>query len=254
MARDMKEFLDINVIELWYVKTMECCSHSLLTLSLIPPCAIHHTISSSRWCSMQDGTRQTVSDLLVKYPSLTSRVVLGNYRTAELGQRLSALVITKQQSNSNNTNNATAGSGRRKGKLLVVSSIHARELTTAETSKLVVESCFLLLQTHRCNRDEQKRKLNFFILLLPCCKVTRFAEYLLQNYGVDPDVTWILDCECDKVARCAHLKERTPQSLKNDVISAFLLMSFTLVILLALAPTDMEIHLILHGRSTSSLR
>ncbi len=84
--------------------------------------------------------------------------------------------------------------------------------------------------------------------------MTRFAEYLLQNYGVDPDVTWILDCECDKVARCAHLKERTPQSLKNDVISAFLLMSFTLVILLALAPTDMEIHLILHGRSTSSLR
>jgi hypothetical protein len=140
MARDMKEFLDINVIELWYVKTMECCSHSLLTLSLIPPYAIHHTISSSRWCSMQDGTRQTVSDLLVKYPSLTSRVFLGNYRTAELGQRLSALVITKQQSNSNNNNNnnATAGSGRRKGKLLVVSSIHARELTTAETSKLVV--------------------------------------------------------------------------------------------------------------------
>lgn len=88
---------------------------------------------------MQDGTRQTVSDLLVKYPSLTSRVFLGNYRTAELGQRLSALVITKQQSNSNNNNNnATAGSGRRKGKLLVVSSIHARELTTAETSKLVV--------------------------------------------------------------------------------------------------------------------
>ena len=25
--------------------------------------------------------------------------------------------------------------------------------------------------------------------------VTRFAEYLLQNYGVDPDITWILDCE-----------------------------------------------------------
>ena len=25
--------------------------------------------------------------------------------------------------------------------------------------------------------------------------VIRFAEYLLQNYGIDPEVTWILDRE-----------------------------------------------------------
>ena len=137
MARDMKEFLDINVIELWYVKTQTMKDRvTIARINLLLTWLSHATIIFS----MQDGTRQTVSDLLVKYPSLTSRVFLGNYRTAELGQRLSALVITKQQSNSNNNNNnnATAGSGRRKGKLLVVSSIHARELTTAETSKLVV--------------------------------------------------------------------------------------------------------------------
>ncbi|HLF89113.1 MAG TPA: M14 family metallopeptidase [Anaerolineales bacterium] len=43
-----------------------------------------------------------------------------------------------------------------KPKLFITSSIHAREYTPAELS-------------------------------------TRFAEYLIQNYGMDPDVTWILD-------------------------------------------------------------
>ena len=32
---------------------------------------------------------------------------------------------------------------------------------------------------------------SFFVYTL----VMRFAEYLLQNYGTDPEVTWILDCE-----------------------------------------------------------
>ena len=51
------------------------------------------------------------------------------------------------------TNSATGGD---KPKLFNTSAIHAREYTTAELS-------------------------------------TRFAEYLLNNYGTDPDVTWILD-------------------------------------------------------------
>ena len=45
-----------------------------------------------------------------------------------------------------------------KGKLLSISSIHAQELSTAEA-------------------------------------MLRFAEFLLQNYGEDPDLDWILDCE-----------------------------------------------------------
>ena len=51
------------------------------------------------------------------------------------------------------TNSAIAGD---KPKLFITASIHAREYTTAETA-------------------------------------TRFAEYLVNNYGVDADATWILD-------------------------------------------------------------
>ncbi len=51
------------------------------------------------------------------------------------------------------TNQATSGP---KPKLFVTSALHAREYTTAEL-------------------------------------VTRFAEYLVAGYGVDPDVTWLLD-------------------------------------------------------------
>jgi hypothetical protein len=51
------------------------------------------------------------------------------------------------------TNNNIPGP---KPKLMILGSTHAREYTTAETA-------------------------------------TRFAEYLLNNYGMDPDVTWLLD-------------------------------------------------------------
>ena len=51
------------------------------------------------------------------------------------------------------TNSAVAGP---KPKLFVMSSVHAREYTPAELN-------------------------------------TRFAEYLVENYGADPDVTWLLD-------------------------------------------------------------
>ena len=47
-------------------------------------------------------------------------------------------------------------STRPKGRLFLMGEIHAREYTTAETA-------------------------------------TRFAEYLLSHYGVDPDITWLLD-------------------------------------------------------------
>ncbi len=93
-----------------------------------------------------DGTRSTVIDLIDKYPNLTSRVVLSDYPTAEMGESLRVLVIT-------NKNKQTPIG---KGKMMVVSSIHARELATSEA-------------------------------------MTRFAEYLLQQYGIDPDVTWIVD-------------------------------------------------------------
>lgn len=91
---------------------------------------------------LQDGTRKTVNDLLSKYPHLTSRVFLGSYRTAELGQRIGALVITNKQSNPNNDGDTTISSD--KGKMLVVSSIHARELATAETSEclLFCDQCY----------------------------------------------------------------------------------------------------------------
>lgn len=75
--------------------------------------------------SFQAGTKRTVDDLLLHYPGLASRVMLDHYPTAERGQRLYALILT----------NARATTGQSKGKVLVVSSIHARELATAETGE-----------------------------------------------------------------------------------------------------------------------
>ena len=54
------------------------------------------------------------------------------------------------------TNKQANANNGKKGKLLAISSIHAAEIMTSET-------------------------------------MIRFSEYLLQNYGVDPEVTWILD-------------------------------------------------------------
>ena len=97
------------------------------------------------------GTNRTVDALVLKYPTLASKVVLNKYPTAEGKLSLYVLVITNKQF----TPNASFGG---KGKLLAISSIHAQEMSTAET-------------------------------------MLRFAEYLLQNHGDDPDVDWILDCE-----------------------------------------------------------
>ena len=88
-------------------------------LSSTPTSQSYSQISIMPLNVLQDGTRQTVNDLLTKYPSLTSKVTLG-YPTAELRQRLYALVITNKRTN------------RYKGKMLVISSIHAREIATSE--------------------------------------------------------------------------------------------------------------------------
>lgn len=78
----------------------------------------------------QEGTKQTVTDLVSRYPTLTSKISLP-YPTSEKGELLYALVITNKNFNPSTKNPNYGG----KGKLLVVSGIHARELTTGETSK-----------------------------------------------------------------------------------------------------------------------
>lgn len=86
---------------------------------------------------------------------------------------------------------------------------------------------------------------------LPCyeCEVTRFAEYLLQNYGIDPDVTWILDCECNDVCRGGEM----PTLLSGTNFIFLLLHSISQCCIIFYLRIDMEIHLILHGRSMSML-
>ena len=57
--------------------------------------------------------------------------MLSNYPTAELGKSLYALVITNKQSNPAQSNPKFG----EKGKLLMISSIHAREIATAEAGE-----------------------------------------------------------------------------------------------------------------------
>ena len=94
------------------------------------------------------ATNATVDDLVVAYPNLAEKVLLDQYPTAENGHYLFVLVLT----NKNFQPDASYGE---KGKVLATSSIHAREMTPAET-------------------------------------MTRFAEYVLQNSETDPDIEWIL--------------------------------------------------------------
>ena len=99
---------------------------------------LHHTphIFHNLHSFIQDGTIKTVNDLLTKYPRLTSKVVL-NYPTVEQELRLYALVITNKQSNN-----------RQKGKLLTVSSIHAREIATGEMSEYTIVPLFFSVGWH----------------------------------------------------------------------------------------------------------
>ena len=72
------------------------------------------------------GTKDTVNDLLTKYPTFTRKVVLNDYVTAQSKERLYVLVITNKQ--------FTPPNNEEKSKMFVVSSIHANELPPAETS------------------------------------------------------------------------------------------------------------------------
>ena len=96
------------------------------------------------------ATNATVDDLVVAYPNLTEKVLLDQYPTVENGHYLFVLVLT------NKNFQPDASYFGEKGKVLATSSIHAREMTPAET-------------------------------------MTRFAEYALQNYETDPDIQWLLD-------------------------------------------------------------
>ena len=71
------------------------------------------------------ATIQTIKDIVSTYPNLAKRVQLTNFPTPEKKQALNVLVLTNK--------NFTPKNG--KGKLLAISSIHAHELTPAETSK-----------------------------------------------------------------------------------------------------------------------
>jgi len=73
------------------------------------------------------GTKDTVNDLITKYPTFTRKVVLNDYVTAQSKEKLYVLVITNKQ--------FTPPNNEEKSKMFVVSSIHANELPPAETSE-----------------------------------------------------------------------------------------------------------------------
>jgi len=96
-----------------------------------------------------EETYSSLSQLAANNPTLATWTDIGNSydkNTAggPAGYDLNVLKLT---------NSAIAGP---KPPLMIISAIHAREYTTAETN-------------------------------------TRFAEHLIANYGVDPDITWLLD-------------------------------------------------------------
>ena len=73
------------------------------------------------------GTKDTVNDLITKYPTFTRKVILNDYVTAQSKEKLYVLVITNKQ--------FTPPNNEEKSKMFVVSSIHANELPPAETSE-----------------------------------------------------------------------------------------------------------------------
>ena len=73
------------------------------------------------------GTKDTVNDLITKYPTFTRKVVLNDYVTAQSKEKLYVLVITNKQ--------FTPLNNEEKSKMFVVGSIHANELPPAETSE-----------------------------------------------------------------------------------------------------------------------
>jgi hypothetical protein len=97
-------------------------------------------------------------------------------------------VITNKEFNPNVVNPSFG----KKGKMLATAGIHARELTTGETC----ECSLLSFASVSCLLGVVYLMLLFIVMMIFISfAVTRFAEYLLQNYGADPEVTWVLDCE-----------------------------------------------------------
>ena len=96
-----------------------------------------------------EETYTTAQNIVAVHPSLAEWIDIGDSwdKITAGGNPGYDLMVLKL------TNQAMPGP---KPKLFVMSAIHAREYTTAETN-------------------------------------TRFAEYLVNNYGVDPDATWLLD-------------------------------------------------------------
>ena len=98
-----------------------------------------------------EETYQTMDNLVVAHPDIVAIDEIGptwkKFNNAAQGYEMRALRIT---------NLATAASDPNRPKMVVFSSIHAREYAPAEID-------------------------------------TRFAEWLVNNYGTDPEATWLID-------------------------------------------------------------
>lgn len=103
-----------------------------------------------------EETFATATQLVADYPTLAQFVDVGDsWEKTEPGGAEGYDMMVLTLTNSQVTGTPT-GDGQGKPVFFITSAIHAREYTTAELT-------------------------------------TRFAEYLLDNYGVDADATWLLD-------------------------------------------------------------
>jgi len=103
-----------------------------------------------------EETFQTAADLAADHPDLASWIDVGDsWEKTALGGEPGYDMMVLRLTNSAVTGTPPAGTTG-KPRLYITSAIHAREYTTAEL-------------------------------------MTRFAEYLVDNYGIDADATWLLD-------------------------------------------------------------
>lgn len=103
-----------------------------------------------------EETFETAAQLVTDYPTLAQFIDVGDsWEKTEPGGNAGYDMMVLKLTNSQVSGTPT-GDGQGKPIFFVTSAIHAREYTTAELT-------------------------------------TRFAEYLLSNYGVDANATWLLD-------------------------------------------------------------
>ena len=103
-----------------------------------------------------EETFATAAQLATDYPTLAQWINVGDsWEKTEPGGNAGYDMMVLKLTNSQVTGTPT-GDGQGKPVLFITSAIHAREYTTAELT-------------------------------------TRFAEYLLENYGVNADATWLLN-------------------------------------------------------------